>query len=209
MSYASTPTLIFPPSLSIIPTKFEVDMTIHCGAILLICHVTLWPWPLNFWPWTVVIHGGSRDQPLPPSLKTLCLSVLELWVITFPVGCHWKCVHGHYACAEPRDPCVGGQKQLQFWNARLRFAYSLYNFYWATTTIKGRLLSSVTNAKALNCVNFVCVTLTFHRLTLNSCHTWRVTLRTLPPSLKLSMVPIDYHWKCIRGHCTCAESCDL
>jgi len=37
--------------------------------------------------------------------------------------------------------------------------YALCNFYWATTTIKGRSLSSVTNAKAIDCVNFLCVTL--------------------------------------------------
>ena len=24
----------------------------------------LWPWPLTFWLWSVVIHGGSRGQPL-------------------------------------------------------------------------------------------------------------------------------------------------
>jgi len=57
--HASTPTLI-------IPTKFEVDITIHCRFIafcLLIRHVTLWSWPLTFWPWTVVIYGGSRGQP--------------------------------------------------------------------------------------------------------------------------------------------------
>ena len=40
------------------------------------------------------------------------------------------------------DPWVGGQKQLHFWNPRPRFAYSLCYFYWAPTTIKGRLLSS-------------------------------------------------------------------
>jgi len=96
---------------------------------------------------------------LPPSMKTLRLSVLELWVITFPVGYHWICVRGHCACTESRDPWVGGQKQLHFWNPRPRFAYSLNNFYWATTTIKGRLLTSVTNAKALDCVNFLCLTL--------------------------------------------------
>jgi len=65
---------------------------------------------------------------LPPSIKTLCLSVLELWVIMFPVGYHWKCVRGHCACAESRDPWVGGQKQVHFWNAPPRFAYSLCNF---------------------------------------------------------------------------------
>jgi len=75
----------------------------------------------------------------------------------------------------------------------------------ATTTIKGRLLSSVTNAKALYCVFFMrdLVTLTFDLLTLNSCRTWRVMRPTLPPSMKtlrLSVIelrvitfPIGYH----------------
>jgi len=56
-------------------------------------------------------------------------------------------------------PVNRGSKQLHIWNPRPRFAYSLYNYYWATTTIKGRLLSSVTNDKALDCVNFLRVTL--------------------------------------------------
>ena len=29
-----------------------------------VCWYVSWPWPLTFWPWwTVVLHGGSRDQP--------------------------------------------------------------------------------------------------------------------------------------------------
>ena len=62
------------------------------------------------------------------------------------------------------------------------------------------------------------VTLTFDLLILNSCHTWRVTWPTLPPSLKslrlfahelrVITVPIDYRWKCVRGHSTWAESRD-
>ena len=79
---------------------------------------------------------------LPPSLNTLCLSVLDLWVTTFPFDYHWECVRGHCACSESRDPWVGGQKQLHFSNLLHRFIYSPYNFYWVTTTIKGRLLSS-------------------------------------------------------------------
>jgi len=53
-------------------------------------------------------------------------------------------------------------------------------------------------------------------LILNSCHSWRFTCPTLPPSMKtlrLSVLelrvitfPIGYHWKCVRGHCACAES---
>ena len=62
------------------------------------------------------------------------------------------------------------------------------------------------------------VTFTFDLLTLSSCHTWRVTCPTLPPSLRTRRllvrelrfitVPIDYHWKCVRGNCACAESRD-
>ena len=57
--HALTPTLR-------IPTKFEVDRTIHCRVTAFLSadsHVTWWPRPLTFWPWAVVIHGGSRDQP--------------------------------------------------------------------------------------------------------------------------------------------------
>ena len=63
------------------------------------------------------------------------LSVLELRVITFPVGYHWKCVRGHCACAESRDPWVGDEKRLHFWNPRPWFAYSLYNFGGSTMNI--------------------------------------------------------------------------
>ena len=46
-----------------VSTKFEVDKTIRCLVIALLL---LWPWPLTFWPLSVVIHkhGGSRGQPL-------------------------------------------------------------------------------------------------------------------------------------------------
>ena len=153
--HASTPT-------SIIPTKFEVDITIHCWVVaFLSAHtsrdlvtLTFGLLTLNCWrAWQVTW------PTLPLSLNTLCLSVLDLWVIRFPFGYHRVCICGHCACAESRDQWVGGQKQLHFWNPQPWFAYSLYNFSWATTTIKGRLLSSVTNAKALDCANFLCVTL--------------------------------------------------
>jgi len=68
-------------------------------------------------------------------LKTLCLLVLDLWVITFPVGYHWECVCGHCACAESRDPWVGGQKQLDYWNPRPWIAYSLCTFGGCTMTV--------------------------------------------------------------------------
>ena len=50
----------------------------------------------------------------PQSFKTLRLSVLELWVIKFPVGYHWKCVRGHCTCAVSRDPWLGGQNDYIF-----------------------------------------------------------------------------------------------
>jgi len=35
----------------------------HHPFLLQIRYVTLWPWPLTFWPSTAYIHGRSRGQP--------------------------------------------------------------------------------------------------------------------------------------------------
>jgi len=115
---------------AIIYTRFEVDMTIHCWVIAFLLIIRYVTWPLTFWPWTVVI------------LTKPATKLEDLWFITSSIRHQWKCVHGHCACAESRDPWVGGQKQLHFCNPPPRFAYLLYNFYWATATIKGRSLSS-------------------------------------------------------------------
>ena len=110
--HASTPT-------SIILTRFEVDMTIHCPVIAFLSAdtsrnlvaLTFALFTLNSWrTWRVTW------PTLPPSLKTLRLSVFELRVITFPIGYHWKCVRGHCACVESRDPWVGCQNNYIFWN---------------------------------------------------------------------------------------------
>ena len=70
---------------SIIPTKFEVDMTIHCLVTLAFDHLTLNSW--RAWRDTWVTW-----PTLPPSLNTLRLFVHELRVITVPIDYHSKCV---------------------------------------------------------------------------------------------------------------------
>jgi len=108
--HTSTPT-------SIIPTKFEVDMTINCRVTAFssadasrdLVTLTVDLLTLNSWcTWRVTW------PTLPPSLKTLRPSVLELCVIAFPVGYLWECVRGHCACAESRDPWVGGVSKYIF-----------------------------------------------------------------------------------------------
>jgi len=112
---------------SIIPTRFEIDMTISCRVIAFLSAdmshdlVTL----------TVDLLSSNRCHTcrvtwptLPPCMETLCLSVLQLRVITFPL-----------VTAESRDPWVGGQKQLHFWDARPQFAYSLCNFGSSTMKV--------------------------------------------------------------------------
>jgi len=100
--HVSTPT-------SIIPARFEVDMTIHCRVIAFLSADTYRDLvTLTFDLLTLnICHAWRVRWPtLPPSMNTPRLSVLELWVITFPVGYHWKCVRGYCACAESRDPWV-------------------------------------------------------------------------------------------------------
>jgi len=77
----------------------------------------------------------------PPSLNILRLSVLQLSVLTSPIGYHWQCVCRHCACAVSHD--------LHIWNPWPRSAYSLFNFYGATMTFKGRFALSNSNVKAV------------------------------------------------------------
>ena len=97
---------------SIIPTKFEVDITINCRVIAFLSADTSRDFvTLTFDLLTLNSCCACRVTwpNLVPSLKTPYLSVLELWVITFPADHLWKCVSGYGACAESRDPPVGGQ----------------------------------------------------------------------------------------------------
>jgi len=104
-------------------------MTIRC---LVMAFWLLWPSPLTFWAWSVVAYGRSRDQPPPPTLKVLWLLVVELWVLTSPIGYHWQCICSYCVCAVSRDLCVGGEFSPHIWNFWPRFAYSLYNLYSST-----------------------------------------------------------------------------
>jgi len=74
-------------------------------------------WFLHFKFWLTLnsCHTWRFAWPtLLPSLKTLRLFVHQLRVITFPIDYHRKCVYGHCACAESRDPWAAGQKRYHF-----------------------------------------------------------------------------------------------
>ena len=77
---------------------------------------------------------------------------IRSWVTCYN-GCHWLALEMRTRPLRTRRitwPVSRGQKQLHIWNPRPIFAYSLYNFYLATTTIKGRLLSSRPMLKPLS-----------------------------------------------------------
>jgi len=83
ISHALTPTLI-------IPTKFEVDMTIRCRVIAFLSADTARDLvALTFDLLTLNTNSCRSWRVTWPSTKTLRRSVLELWVITFPVRYHW------------------------------------------------------------------------------------------------------------------------
>ena len=112
--HASTATLI-------ISTMFEVDMTIHCRVTAFLSADTsrdLVTLTFDFLTLSSCHTWRVTWPNLPPCLKTLRLFVHELRVITVPIDYHSKCVRGHCACAESRDPWLGGEKRLHFWNPR-------------------------------------------------------------------------------------------
>ena len=85
------------------------------AVLLQIRFVTSWPWLLTFWPWTVVIHGSSRD-PMP------IRSWVHLWMKTSSIEHHWKCVYAATA-HEPNHATskYGSKNWLHFWNARPQY----------------------------------------------------------------------------------------
>jgi len=119
---------------SIIPTRFEVDMTIHCRVIAFLyadtshdlVTLTFDLFTLNsYHTWRVTCPN------LPPCLKTLWLLFMsyELW--RFPLitidNAYAATVHvPNYMTREQ-----GVKNNYIFWNPRPRFGYSLYNFVWA------------------------------------------------------------------------------
>jgi len=148
-----------------------------------ICRYVTWPCDLDLWPF---------DLGHLPYMARLVTNLATKYEATMPIS-SWVTSYNvsHCLLLKMRTrplrmrrntwPVSKGWKTITFLESPTRFAYSLYNFYWATTTIKGLLLSSVTNAKALDCVNFLSVTC----LTLNSRLTWRVTCPTLTPSMTI------------------------
>jgi len=126
------PDFLLECKISAIWRRFPLIFAFYMPNVRTIYFRFVWPTDLGIIP-----HASTPTLIIPTKFEApIRRSVLELWVITFPIGYHWKCVRGQYACAESRHPRIGGQKQLHFWNPRPRFAYTLYYFYWATTTTK-------------------------------------------------------------------------
>ena len=110
-----------------VSTKFEIDTTIRClviALLLLIRYVTLWPWPLTFWL-LVSGHTWRVTWSTPPrSSKILRLSVLELWVLTSPIGCHWQERAGHLEARFQGEGVVPLPIYWYHWKGN----WMLYNF---------------------------------------------------------------------------------
>jgi len=117
-----------------VSTKFNVDTTIRC-LVIVIAADTLHDLETLTFDLLTLVSGHTWRVTWSihrPSLKIPWLSVLQLWVLTSPIGYHWQCVCSHCACAVSRDLCVGGNFFPHIWNPWPRFAYSVYNFYDAT-----------------------------------------------------------------------------
>ena len=124
---ASTPT-------SIIPTKFEVDMSILQSYSVLVCWYATWPWPLTFWPEQLQCMAGHMNNlatkleyPMP----------IRSWFMRYNVF-HWLPLKMRTRPLRMRRitwPVSRGSKRLHFWNPRPWFAYSLCTFGGSTINV--------------------------------------------------------------------------
>jgi len=110
--------------------------------------MTLWPLPFTFWPWECFVYSASHVRPTYQFLLSYDYRLLsyEYW-ISDHISVIWN---SHCACAVSRDLCIGGHPKPHVTILWPRIAYSLYNFYGATMTIKGSLYLSIPMLKGFS-----------------------------------------------------------
>ena len=95
--------------------------------------MTLWPWPLTFWPW--VCHGQCFSCLTHiPIFIIFRLSVTELRVLN--IWSHFRYLKQSLRMLHVTWPLTGGNNSPHFWNPWPQFAFSLCHFQGATTKIK-------------------------------------------------------------------------
>jgi len=113
-----------------------------------LCYYVVWPCYLDLWPFD--LESGSCTMLLTsdPHTNVYYAMTIGYWVtiteylITFPLSETVTCTVSH-------DLCIGGPPEPHvtiFWP---RIIYSLYNFYGATTTIKGSFILENPRVKAI------------------------------------------------------------
>jgi len=100
--------------------------------------MTLWLWPFDLEQLSYMAGHATN-----PATKFKDPMTIRSWVRCYNIS-RWLPL---IMCLRPLRmrritwPVSRGSKTITFLESRPRFSYSLYNFYWATTVIKGRLLS--------------------------------------------------------------------
>ena len=96
--------------------------------------MTLWPWPLTFWPWECFMYSSSHVWPtyrflLSYDYRLLSLRLLNIWS-------HFRYLKQSLRMRRVTLTLTGGKNSLHFWHPWPQFAYSLCHFQGATTKIK-------------------------------------------------------------------------
>ena len=102
-------------------------------------------------------RGAGAPGPRLVRLWILCLFVAELWVITFPVGYHWKCVCDHCIYAESRDLWARGQKELHAGTAHLERSARPHPHRGWSCLVPNQLLKSHYFSQAFNIILLIFV----------------------------------------------------
>jgi len=73
---------------SIIATKFEVDMSIHCRVITTLCWYVTWPCDLDLWPFNLEQLSYMAGHMTNSTTKYEVPTPIRSWVTSYN-GSHW------------------------------------------------------------------------------------------------------------------------
>jgi len=102
-------------------------------VFVLLRRMTLWPWPLTFWPCECFMYSASHVWP---TYRFLLSYDYRLLSYDYSTWSHLRYLKQSLRLRHVTWPITGGKNSPHFWNPWPQFTHSLCHFQGAKTKIK-------------------------------------------------------------------------